>query len=170
MHARFPLLAAALLAAAPAFAGGDPATNGALGTAANRIVGVWDNTAQVGPCGGPVVDVQHQTIVFQAGGTFLDSPRFPPDGLPNLMGIAGVHKRGIGVGRWRYDPSTDRYTLVQRFDWWVDNAYNGYQVVRRTMVLGHGGMRIDGPVRTTRYAADGTPLATLCGTAQGTRL
>lgn len=168
MKAHPSLLLGALLAAAPAFAG--PAETGALAVPANRIVGAWSNVAQVGPCGGSLGDTQRQTLVFQAGGTFLDNARFPPAGLPNLMGIAGTHQRSIGVGTWRYEPRTGQWSLSQRFDWYVDNAYHGYQVVERTIVLSNDRNTASGPVRTVRYAANGAILAQLCGQAVSTRI
>lgn len=157
-----------VLAGQPAAAGGDALRNGAV-AASNRIVGTWDNVAQVGPCGGPVGANQYQTVVFQAGGTFLDSPRYPPQGIANMMGIPGIHQRGVGVGDWSYSPITRQYTLDQRFDWFVDNVYNGYQVVHRTMMLSNDGKTATGPVQTVRYATDGSIIAELCGTGTSTR-
>lgn len=166
-----PCLATLLgLAVLPAATAGDPARTGALSTPANRIVGTWSNVATVGPCGGQAAEPQRQTIQFHAGGTFTDNPRFPPQGLPNLAGIAGVHQRSIGLGDWRYDPASGQYTLSQRFDWYVNNAYHGYQVVERTIVLSNDRNTASGPVRTVRYAANGAILAQLCGQAVSTRI
>lgn len=159
----------ALATTLPALAG-SPSTTGALATPANRIVGAWANTAVVGPCGGAAGEPQRQTLVFHAGGTFLDNSRFPPAGIPNIAGIAGVHQRGIGVGTWAYDPLTGRYTLDQRFDWFVNNQYHGYQVVHRTILLSSNGNTAAGPVRTTRYTANGAIVMELCGSASSTRL
>lgn len=164
MKTRHTALAAALLAfASPALASG-PTTTGALATPANRIVGAWSNVANVGPCGGSVGEAQRQTIVFHAGGTFLDNPRFPPQGLPNGA------QRSIGVGTWSFDPETGLHHLVQQFDWYLDNAYNGYQVVERVIVMSADGNTASGPVHTVRYSANGAPLAELCGQAVSTRL
>ena len=166
---RHALFAAALVAAAPAFAG-SPTTTGGLATPANRIVGVWANTAMVGPCNGTPGQALRQTIVFHAGGTFLDNSPFPPAGIPNVAGIPGTHQRSIGVGAWSYDPLTGRYTLDQRFDWFVDNQYHGYQVVHRTILVSSNGNAAAGPVRTTRYAANGAVVMEQCGSAASTRL
>lgn len=170
MNIRHALLAAALATAAGAAFAGGPTTTGALATPANRIVGVWANTAMVGPCGGTAGEPQRQTLVFHAGGTFLDNPRFPPAGIPNIAGIAGIHQRSVGVGAWSFDPLTGRYTLDQRFDWFVNNQYHGYQVVRRTILLSSDGNAAAGPVQTTRYAANGAVVMELCGSASSTRL
>lgn len=170
MKPLIPLLATALLVAfvpTASFAGS--AQSGALPVPANRIVGSWSNAASVGPCGGAPGESQRQTIVFSAGGTFLDNPRFPPQGLPNLVGIAGTHQRSIGIGTWSYDPETTRYTVEQRFDWYVNNSYHGFQVVRRSILLSGDGQQAAGPVRTTRYAANGSIIVELCGSAVSTR-
>jgi len=170
MNLRPSLLAACLAAAiAPAFAG-SPTTTGALATPANRIVGAWSNVAMVGPCGGVAGAPLRQTLLFHAGGTFLDNSLFPPQGLPNLNGIAGTHQRSIGVGTWHYDPLTGQYALDQRFDWFVNNQYHGYQVVTRSILLSTDGNNATGPVRATRYAANGAIVAELCGSASSTRL
>jgi len=160
-------LALLALASLPAVAGGDPARNGALSTAANRIIGLWDNVAQVGPCGGTPVQAIRQTLMFVPGGGFVDNAPFPPQGAP---GPGGLNQRSIGLGTWSYDPLTAQYTLDQRFDWFVNNVYNGYQVVHRTMLLSNSGDTASGPVRTTRYAANGSVVFELCGSAVGTRL
>ncbi|MCJ0826787.1 hypothetical protein MQC88_12630 [Luteimonas sp. 50] len=171
MKPHLSLLAAALvtLAAGPAPAG-NPATDGALATRANRIVGLWDNYAYVGPCDGTPGPAQRQLLMYMTGGTFLDNSRFPPQGMPNLAGIPGIHQRSIGVGTWSYSPQAGSYTLDQRFDWYVDNVYNGYQVVHRTILLSNDGNSAEGPVTTTRYAADGSVIVELCGSASSTRI
>lgn len=147
-----------------------PIRTGALPVPANRIVGLWSNLASVGPCGGAPGAPQRQTLVFHAGGTFFDNAPFPPAGLPNLSGIAGIHQRSVGIGTWCYDPSTTQYTVYNRFDWFVDNAYHGYQVVERSGLLSGDGQQFAGPVRTVRYAADGSIVAEFCGSAVSTRL
>jgi hypothetical protein len=155
------------LASLPAVAGGDPVRNGALATASNRITGLWNNVGQVGPCGGTPVQPIHQTLMFLAGGGFVDNSPYPPQGAP---GPGGLNQRSIGLGTWSYDPLTAQYTLDQRFDWFVNNVYSGYQVVHRTMLLGNAGTTASGPVRTIRYAANGSVVFDLCGSAVSTRL
>lgn len=137
---------------------------------ASRIVGLWANTAQVGPCGGVPGEAQRQTIMFNAGGTFVDNARFPPGGIPNLAGIPGTHQRSIGVGTWDYNRLTDQFTLDQRFDWFVNGAYHGYQVVLRTIQVSGDGNTLSGPVHTVRYTAAGQVVAELCGYAESMRL
>ena len=172
MNLRRTILALVLSAAAGTVAAQPPSPvrTGALPVPANRIVGSWSNASSVGPCGGAPTSPGLQTIVFSAGGTFLDNPRFPPGGLPNLNGVAGTHQRSIGVGSWSYDPTTTQYTVDQRFDWYVNNLYHGYQVVQRSILLSGDGQQAAGPVRTTRYAANGSIIVELCGSAVSTRL
>lgn len=169
MNLNTPLLTLALLATTTIAQANGPTTTGALATPANRIVGSWSNVATTGPCGG-TTSLQRQTIVFTAGGTFLDNPRFPPNGLPNLSGIPGTHQRSFGVGVWAYNPDTGEYTLDQRFDWYVDNVYHGYQTVQRSILLSNDGQQAAGPVHSTRYAANGSTIAQICGSAVSTRL
>lgn len=164
------LIAVFALASATAHAQQDPATTGGLAVPANRIVGLWNNVAQVGPCGGVAGATIRQTLMFETGGGFVDNSPFPPQGVPNVYGVAGLNQRSIGLGTWRYDPLTGRYTLDQRFDWFVDNAYHGYQVVHRTIQLSNDGRTASGPVRTVRYAANGSIVVELCGSAVSTRL
>ena len=156
-----------ILASLPAIAGGDPVRNGALATSSNRIIGLWSNLAQVGPCGGSPGQTLRQTLMFTTGGGFVDNSPYPPQGAP---GPGGLNQRSIGLGTWSYDPLTARYTLDQRFDWFVDNVYNGYQVIHRTMLLSNSGNTASGPVRATRYTTNGSVMFELCGTAVSTRL
>lgn len=147
----------------------DPVTTGALPVPANRIVGAWDNAAYVGPCGGtPSPNPARQTVVFHAGGTFLDNSRYPPQGIatPN-----GTMQRSIGVGTWEYSPRTGQWSLEQRFDWFKNNVYDGYQVIQRSAILlSGGGASMAGPVHVYRYDAAGTLVLEQCGTATATRL
>lgn len=162
------LLTLAIAAAAPATAL-DPATSGGLAGPANRIVGAWANNAFVGPCGGaPSPNALKQTLVFHAGGTFLDNSRFPPQGIvtPN-----GVMQRSIGVGTWKYSPLTGQWSLAQRFDWYKNNVYDGYQVITRSSILLSGGDETAaGPVYVARYNAAGVLVMEQCGYAESTRL
>lgn len=173
MNLHAPLLALTLLAAAmtaEAETRRGPAYTGALNTPAARIVGAWSNTSRVGPCNGSPGGPGQQTLLFHAGGTFLDNSRFPPGGIPNILGIAGNHQRSIGVGTWQYDPRSGEYTLEQRFDWFVDNSYHGYQVIERRILLSNDGQTASGPVIATRYAANGDMIVRLCGNALSERL
>lgn len=168
MKLHLPAFTLALLATATLAHAGSPTTTGALATPANRIVGLWSNIAQVGPCGGVVGGQLRQTLLFEAGGTFVDNSRFPPQGIP---GANGVQQRSIGLGTWSYDPVTTQYSLKQRFDWFVNNQYNGYQVVERAhMLLSNDGKTLASDVHTVRYAANGAVIAELCGSATSTRL
>lgn len=171
MNALIPMLAATAVAALASNAiAASPASNGALPVPANRIVGLWSNVATTGPCGVTPVAQGRQTLTFSAGGTFLDNPRFPPNGLADLNGIPGTHQRSIGIGTWDYNPRTGQYTVHQQFDWYVNNAYHGYQTVRRDILLSNDGEQAAGSVQTVRYAASGAIVAELCGSAVSTRI
>ncbi len=164
-----PICMLALLASAATVQAGGPATTGALATPANRIVGVWSNVARVGGCteGAVLGPEQRQTVMFDAGGTFLDNPRFPPQGIATP---GGVLQRSIGLGTWKYEPASRQYSLRQQFDFYLNNGYDGYQVIERIMLLSHDGSRITGPVVASRYSAAGTLLSRQCGEAVSSRL
>lgn len=158
---------ALLAAACPALAGG-PATTGGLDTPANRIVGTWSNISQVGSCvTGVLGPAQRQTLLFHAGGTFLDNPRFPPQGITTP---AGVLQRSVGLGTWSYEPASGQHSLRQQFDFYLGNVYDGYQVIERTMLLSNDGNQISGPVLAIRFNAAGAETSRLCGEALSTRL
>jgi hypothetical protein len=172
MNLHAPLLAITLLAtatAAHAELRRGPATTGTLHTPASRIVGVWANTSRVGECApdaalGPP---QQQTLMFNSGGTFVDNSRFPPGGIPTP---AGLLQRSIGLGTWRFDPTSGQYTLRQQFDFYRDNVYDGYMVIERGMQLSNDGNQITGSVDAKRYSAADALLSRQCGVAVSTRL
>ncbi len=156
-----------LIAASPALAAG-PATTGALGTPANRIVGDWANVARVGSCLTGILGAElHQTLMYNAGGTFVDNSRFPPQGITTPPGVL---QRSIGMGIWSYHPRTGQHKVRQQFDFYLNNVYDGYQVVETTRQLSNDGNTLTGPVATTRYNADGTERFRQCGAAVSTRL
>ena len=98
--------------------------------------------------------------MFYAGGTLTELPRFPP---PNAS------ERTFALGTWSYDPLVGRYKAHFRFDWYVNGAYNGYQTVDREMLLSSDGRQLAGPVRSTRYAVDGSTILEVCGNGVSNR-
>jgi hypothetical protein len=157
------------LGAAPVAAG--PANSGALGVPANRIAGLWSSEAGVRPCGTalPLAPVRN-TLLFHAGGTVVENPRFPPGGAANVFGVPGTNQRNQALGTWGYDPATDVYWMHLQFDWFVDGIYHGYMTVDREIRLSQDGLEASGPVWSTRYSAAGSVIAQVCGEAVSTRL
>lgn len=134
---------------------------------ANRIVGLWATEGHLGPCNGTPVITVLNTLLFQAGGTVVDNPRFPPGGAPNA---SGLYARNQGLGTWSYDPVTHKYFLHLQFDNFIDGVYDGYSTVDRELVLSQEGLLASGPVRSDRFKADGSLLMEVCGQAVSSRL
>ena len=158
------LLAAAILTVAtPALAQSGPANTGAIAVPANRIVGLWEAVASVRPCNiptAPARDVRNN-LLFHAGGTVTENP----GGLPSVTGPS----RSFGLGTWRYDPESNRYTGSLRFDNYLNGAYSGYTTIDRDTVL-QGADTAVGPVVVSVHDANGNQLVQLCGTAVQHRL
>lgn len=173
MKLRNPLLLACVLTvAAPAAASG-PATTGALPTRANDIAGLWTGEGRVGPCGSGLTPATvRNTLLFHAGGSVVENTRFPPGGAPNVNGVAGQNQRGMALGTWSYNPATREYSMFLRFDWFVDGVYHGYQTVERLILLSNDGDQAAGPVRSTRYTANGSIISNseVCGSAVSVRV
>ena len=171
MNARTTLAAAALLSIIAVSAAGHSARDGALSVRANDIVGLWSTQGLVGACDAtpPFIPVGN-TLLFQAGGTVVENPLFPPGGVPNVFGVPGTNQRGPGLGTWSYFPASRAYLVHLRFEWFVDGAYHGYQTVDRVLQLDDDGEQGTGPVQTTRYAADGSVIVKFCGEATSARL
>ncbi len=168
-YASFVIGAFVALTAASA-AAGHGAFTGAYAGPPNRIVGLWSTEALVGPCGGePVTPIQN-TLLFHAGGTVVESPRFPPGGAPRVAGVPGQYQRGQALGTWSYDPRRRTYFLHLQFDNYVDNAYHGYSTVNREIALTKDGLLGSGPVRSARFTADGKLMGEVCGEALSARL
>lgn len=171
MKSPAPLLAAAALLAAalPVLADGS-AGSGLSSAPANRIVGFWQMTGEVGPCSSAFRSPLSALFVFHAGGTLSTSDTFPQAGIPNAHGIAGVSTRGPGYGRWDYDPVTRRYSSMFRFNWFVDGVYHGYQEIHRELQLSADGQTLSGPIRAARHFANGAKYMDFCGEETSTRL
>ncbi len=129
----------------------------------NRIVGLWGTEALVGTCGATPQTPIRNTLLFHAGGTVVENPRFPPGG-------AGNYQRGQALGTWVYDSRSRRYFIHLRFDNYVANAYHGYSTVDREITLTKRGTYASGPVRSARYAADRSLISEVCGDAVSTPL
>lgn len=150
-------------------AAGYGALSGAPGPA-NRIVGLWSTEARVGPCGGAAATLILNTLLFHAGGTVVETPRFPPGGAPGVAGVPGVYQRGQALGTWSYDPRRRTYFLHLQFDNYVDNAYHGYSTVNREIALSKDGLLGSGTVRSARFTADGKLMGEVCGEGLSARL
>lgn len=159
------LLAAAVLTiATSAQAQSGPTNTGALAVPANRIVGLWEAAGAVRPCndpGAPARNVRNN-LLFHAGGTVTENP----GGLPNVTGPS----RSFGLGTWRYDPDSNRYTGMLRFDTYLNGAYTGYTTIDRDIVLDGADATAVGPVVVTGYDTNGNQILQLCGTSIQHRL
>jgi hypothetical protein len=83
--------------------------------------------ASVRPCNiptAPARDVRNN-LLFHAGGTVTENP----GGLPSVTGAS----RSFGLGTWRYDQESERYTGSLRFDTYVNGVYSGYTTIDRNM-------------------------------------
>ena len=92
----FAVAILALSTAAGAAGAAEPQTTS--GWFASRIVGAYQSEARVRVCGSPGPDeVVFNTIIFNAGGTVIAIPRFPPQGADN-------YSRTNDLGTWSYHP------------------------------------------------------------------
>lgn len=147
----------------------DPQTTS--GWFANRIVGVFETTdGKVGPCGITPTQPVGNTLSFNAGGTVTESPQFPPAGVAGVFGLPGVFTRNIGLGSWSYNPRTNHYSMHLQYYFFEDGEFYGIGTVDRDLKLSADGKAASGPVQSTIYAADGSVIVALCGTATSTRL
>lgn len=167
-------LAVAILALSTAAGAADSAayrqSHQVWGWGANRLVGTYQSDAQVGPCGAAPTMPVTNTISFNAGGTVTENARFPPAGAENVFGIPGLFTRTIGLGSWSYNPHTNHYSMSLRYDFFEDGMFYGTGTVDRDIVLSADGKTTSGSVESIVYAADGSVIVDLCGTAVSTRL
>lgn len=158
-------------AASAAESSAKPSNHVVWGWGAERIVGTYQNDGQLWVCGTTLPPIPISgTITFHAGGTVTESARFPPTGIPNAFGVAGLNTRSIGLGTWWYNPFSRRYSMNMRFDWFVDGVFHGTNMVDREIHLSPDGNTTSGPVEAVRYATDGSVIVDLCGDAVSTRL
>jgi hypothetical protein len=159
---RLGALALTALLAAPVQAGS--VHSGATAAPANSIVGLWSTEGLVGPCGVTPGQLIFNTLLFHAGGTVVETPRFPPAGL-------GGFQRSQALGTWWYDPATRRHALHLRYDRYLDSAYAGYTTIDREFAISPDSQMATGPVRVNNYSATGTPTTPeICGDPVSERL
>jgi hypothetical protein len=152
----------ALSTAAGAAGAAEPQTTS--GWFASRIVGAYQSEARVRVCGSPGPDeVVFNTIIFNAGGTVIATPRFPPQGADN-------YSRTNDLGTWSYHPRTNRYSVKLRYDNFMNGAFIGSSVVERDLQMSADSNSVTGPVHVTTHAPDGSVVVEVCGTATSTRL
>jgi hypothetical protein len=158
----FAVAILALSTAAGAAGAAEPQTTS--GWFASRIVGAYQSEARVRVCGSPGPDeVVFNTIIFNAGGTVIAIPRFPPQGADN-------YSRTNDLGTWSYHPRTNRYSVKLRYDNFMNGAFTGSSVVERDLQMSADSNSVTGPVHVTTHAPDGSVVVEVCGTATSTRL
>ncbi|HEX5952456.1 MAG TPA: hypothetical protein VFY94_04690 [Rhodanobacteraceae bacterium] len=158
----FAVAILALSTAAGAAGAAEPQTTS--GWFASRIVGAYQSEARVRVCGSPGPDeVVFNTIIFNAGGTVIATPRFPPQGADN-------YSRTNDLGTWSYHPRTNRYSVKLRYDNFMNGAFTGSSVVERDLQMSADSNSVTGPVHVTTHAPDGSVVVEVCGTATSTRL
>jgi hypothetical protein len=130
---------------------------------ANRIVGAYGTNAQVRACGSSdPYNTVINTILFNAGGTVVAIPRFPPGG-------ANGYSRTNDMGTWSYDPATGHYSLRLRYDNFTDGTFTGSSIVERDMTMSLDRNSVSGSVHVTTYDTNGVAVYEVCGTATSTR-
>jgi hypothetical protein len=145
-----------LLASASAIQGQTPAP--VASTPANRIVGLWQTTGEVGPCtGGPATVQVRNYLLFNVGGTVVEN-------------ISPSTVRNTGLGTWTYDPVSKAHGLFLQFDRFANGVYVGYSTIERELVMSPDGLELTGRVVATAYAPDGSVLLELCGEPTSTRV
>lgn len=153
------LLGCATAAVVPSAASARPDADSRVPRSA-QIVGVWEGTAFVSPCGTPPPPQGFRTLsVFHAGGTAGASNSLPSASLTPAY------------GHWSYQSRTRTYEAQLQFYWFnASGAYDGYQRLERRITLSADRQRLDEEIRATRYAANGAVAAQLCGVATATRI
>lgn len=134
------------------------AHSGLLPVPANRIVGLWQAQATIGPClGGPT-----RTFIalntFHAGGTMSDINAAPPT------------TRVSGQGIWRYQGRGQYKTRFQFFSYLPDGTYDGVRDITTTAMLNAHANQYSATVYARNLNPDGTLRVELCGNAIGKRV
>lgn len=138
----------------------------------DRLVGVYENGGMARVCGTtlPLMPVGGGMLAFHSGGTLTENPRFPPAGAENVFGIPGTFTRTSGLGDWSYNLRTRTYTMMLRYDYFIDGVFHGTGTVQRDLTLSRDGNTATGPLHAIIHTADGSVYLELCGNATSTRL
>lgn len=151
-------LTLALLAGGAAAVHANPGDTGALPVPANRIVGLWTTTVNVGACqGGPVMTI-HGASVFHAGGTLGETNTSSPT------------TRGPGQGVWRHTGRGQYKTKFRFFAYLPDGSFDGVREISTTTILNARATQYDATVRARFYNPNGSVRVDLCGSATGERV
>ena len=125
---------------------------------ANRIVGLWQSTIDLGPCaGGPRMNVRGLNQ-FHAGGTLTETGSPPPT------------SRGPGYGVWRYDRASRRYDARMQFARFTpEGQFDGFTDIHRELTLSQDGNVYNDQIVARLLNPDDSVRVALCGTAVGRR-
>lgn len=125
---------------------------------ANRIVGLWQSTIDLGPCaGGPRMNVRGLNQ-FHAGGTLTETGSPPPT------------SRGPGYGVWRYGRASRSYDARMQFARFTTaGQFDGFTDIHRQITLSQDGNVYNDQIVARLLNPDDSLRVELCGTAVGRR-
>jgi hypothetical protein len=117
---------------------------------ANAMVGLWEVRGSVGSCDSsvPLPPPMVATLMFQAGGSLVETNTMPSAGVPTPFGLRG--RNGPRLGNWTCEPRHRRFHARFRFNWWMNRLYDGYQKIERQEIhVSREGrrLRLDDPGR-----------------------
>lgn len=130
-----------------------------LAREANRIVGLWQSSIDIGPCAGGPRNALRGMNQFHAGGTLTETGTPPPS------------TRGPGYGVWRWNRGAERYDARMQFLRYLpDGSFDGVTDVHRQLRLNTEATVFQDEIVARLLNPDGSLRAELCGTATGIRV
>ena len=129
-----------------------------LPLSANRIVGLWHVTVQIGACQGGPVQNFIALADYHAGGTLDDTNSMPST------------SRGPGQGIWSFEGRGKYRSRFQFYRYLPTGAYDGLQDIEGVLVLDARGTRYSQTIRAHVLDTDGSVRVELCGSANGERV
>lgn len=130
-----------------------------LAREANRIVGLWQSTIEIGPCAGGPRSQLRGLNQFHAGGTLTETGSPPPS------------TRGPGLGAWRWNRGTERYDArMQMLRYLPDGSFDGFTDIHRQLRLNTDATVFNDEIVARLLNLDGSVRVELCGTAVGQRV
>ncbi len=148
-------LALASLVAVTIASGQDPRP---VGTVGGRLQGTWEMQITLTDCAGHVIRSFPSLVIFEAGGTVVESNAGAPQAT-----------KTPGEGVWRHSTDSNYAFSFKSFRFDAQNVYIGWSIIAGETTVDRTGNANTGSATVQFYDTDGNLVASLCAETVGTR-
>jgi hypothetical protein len=128
------------------------------GTEGGRLQGTWEMRLTLTDCAGHVIGSGQSIVVFNAGGTMIESQAPRPQA-----------QKTPGEGVWSHTTDNNYAVRFKYFTFNTSNVFTGWTIITAQLTVDYTGDADTGSATVEVYDPNGNLVATACAEVTGTR-